>query len=104
MEATPKDIYGNLETTIDGQKVDDPDIFDFDSDEEYPEVPTRLIVGFDTEYVAPESVKYSKAAPKPDLKNDPPKGNTALSYQYYAILATPRGDFIKKWKGILLKV
>ena len=101
MEATPKDIYGNLETTIDGQKVDDPDIFDFDSDEEYPEVPTRLIVGFDTEYVAPESVKYSKAVPRPDLKNDPPKGNTALSYQYYAILATPRGDFIKKWKGIL---
>jgi len=25
MEATPKDIYGNLETTIDGQKVDDPE-------------------------------------------------------------------------------
>jgi hypothetical protein len=101
MEATDKDIYGNLETTIDGQKIDDPDLFDFSADDKYPEVPTRLIVGFDTEYVAPEPIKYYKDSPKPDLQNEPPEKNKALSYQYCAILATPRGDFIKKWTGIL---
>ena len=69
-------------------------------------VPTRLIVGFDTEYVTKDPIpsnrfkKLSKAE-KEALKGSDEFRNEVLSYQYYAILPAYDGTIIKEWSGIL---
>ena len=97
-EVDPNEGFRKVEYKIGDQKVDEDDPFDLDVE---PIVPTRLLVGFDTEYVAPPTIKYEKGKPKPKLKEMDPALNRVISYQYYAILPSPMGDAIKEWSGII---
>jgi len=69
-------------------------------------VPTRLIVGFDTEYVTKDPIPSNRfktltKAEKDALKGSEEFRNEVLSYQYYAILPAYDGTIIKEWSGIL---
>ena len=94
----PNAEFRKVDYRIGGEAVDEDDVFDL---EDKPVVPTRLLVGFDTEYVAPPTIKYEKDKPKPNLKDMDPAQNRVISYQYYAILPSPTGESIKEWSGII---
>ena len=84
-------------------KTDDEDPSNIHSD---TIVPTRLIVGFDTEYVtkAPIASNRFKTLSKEEknaLKGSEEFRNEVISYQYYAILPDYNGKIIKEWSGIL---
>ena len=94
----PNTEYRRVDYRIGGEAIDEDDVFDLEA---APVVPTRLIVGFDTEFVAPPTIKYEKDKPKPDLDGMDPAQNRVISYQYYAILPSPTGEIIKSWSGII---
>ena len=94
----PNAEFRKVDYKIGGEAVDEDDVFDL---EDKPVVPTRLLVGFDTEFVAPPTIKYEKDKPKPVLKEMDPAQNRVISYQYYAILPSPTGESIKEWSGII---
>ena len=95
-----KEIRRELEL-VSSKQIDDEDPMNLTMDSI---VPTRLIVGFDTEYVPRKDVKAAdlKGLPKEEiLKRSDEFRNTVLSYQYYAILPGYFGKPIKEWSGIL---